>query len=153
MLEMHRNGGAMPLLQEELEVARALDEVFAFVGDFTNTKDWDPGVADARNETGDPIGVGTRYALDVLFGGRKLPMTYEITVWDPPNRVVLKGEGSTVTAVDDIRFEATATGTRIHYSADLRLKGLLKLAEPFFKGRFDETGRKAMEGMKRALEG
>jgi carbon monoxide dehydrogenase subunit G len=116
MLEMHRNGGAMPLLQEELEVARALDEVFAFVGDFTNTKDWDPGVADARNETGEPIGVGTRYA------------------------------------VDDIRFEATATGTRIHYSADLRLKGLLKLAEPFFKGRFDETVRKAMEGMRRALE-
>jgi carbon monoxide dehydrogenase subunit G len=89
--------------------------------------------------------------VDVVFGGRTLPMTYEVTAWDPPNRVVLRGEGSTVTAVDDIRFEAIDAGTRIRYSADLRLKGLLKLAEPFLKGRFDRTGREAMAGMRRAL--
>lgn len=87
-----------------------------------------------------------------MFNGRTLPMTYEVTAWDPPNRVALRGEGSTVTAVDDIRFEATATGTRIGYSADLRLKGLLKVAEPFLKGRFEKTGREAMAGMRRALE-
>ena len=142
----------MPLLQETLEVDRSLDEVFAFVGDFANTKEWDPGVADARMVTEGPIGIGTRYAVDVVFDGRTLPMTYEVTEWDPPNRVVLKGEGSTVTAVDDIRFEATPTGTRISYSADLRLKGLLRFAEPLLKGRFDETGRRAMAGMRRALE-
>jgi carbon monoxide dehydrogenase subunit G len=143
----------MPVLKETLEVARPLDEVFAFVGDFANTKDWDPGVTDARKVTDGQIGVGTRYAVDVVFSGRKLPMTYEVTAWDPPNRVVLKGEGSTVTAVDDIRFEAIPTGTRIHYSADLRLKGLLKLVEPFMGKRFDQTGKDAMAGMRRALEG
>ncbi len=142
----------MALLQEELEVDRPLEAVFDFVGDFANTKDWDPGVADARKVTDGPIGVGTRFAVDVLFNGRKLPMTYEVTEWDPPNRVVLKGEGSTVRAVDDIRFDPTPTGTRIHYSADLRLKGVLSLVEPFLKGRFDETGRKAMAGMRSALE-
>lgn len=143
----------MPLLKEILEVERPLEDVFAFVGDFANTKDWDPGVADASQITDGSIGIGTRYRADVVFGGRTLPMTYEVTAWDPPNRVVLRGEGSTVTAVDDIRFEATDAGTRIRYSADLRLKGLLKVAEPFLKGRFEETGRKAMAGMKTALEG
>lgn len=143
----------MPVLKEILEVARPLDEVFAFVGDFANTREWDPGVADARKVTEGPIGVGTRYAVDVVFNGRQLPMTYEVTGWDPPNRVVLKGEGSTVTAVDDIRFEAVPSGTRIRYSADLRLKGLLKLAEPLLGKRFDKTGKAAMAGMRRALEG
>ena len=143
----------MAVLKEILEVARPLDEVFAFVGDFANTKDWDPGVADSRKVTDGPIGVGTRYAVDVVFNGRKLPMTYEVTAWDPPNRVVLKGEGSTVTAVDDIRFEAIPTGTRIRYSAELRLKGLLKLMEPFLSKRFDQTGKDGMAGMRRALEG
>lgn len=143
----------MALLQETLEVARPLDEVFAFVGDFANTKDWDPGVSDSRKVTEGPVGVGTRYAVDVLFNGRTLPMTYEVTTWDPPNRVVLRGEGSTVTAVDDIRFEATERGTRVRYSADLRLKGLLKLAEPFMKGRFEKTGKDAIAGMRRSLEG
>jgi len=143
----------MPVLKETLEVARPLDEVFAFVGDFANTKDWDPGIADARRITDGPIGVGTRYAVDVVFSGRRLPMTYEVTAWDPPNRVVLKGEGSRVAAVDEIRFEATPAGTRIHYSADLRLKGFLKLAEPFMGKRLDQTGKDAMAGMRRALEG
>lgn len=143
----------MALLQETLEIARPLDEVFAFVGDFANTKDWDPGVSDSRKVTDGPVGVGSRYAVDVVFGGRTLPMTYEVTTWDPPNRVVLRGEGSTVTAVDDIRFEATERGTRVRYSADLRLKGLLKLAEPFMKGRFEKTGRDAIAGMRRSLEG
>jgi dehydrogenase/reductase SDR family member 12 len=143
----------MALLQEELEVDRPIERVFGFVADFANTKEWDPGVADARKVTDAPIGVGTRYAVDVLFNGRKLPMTYEVTMWDPPNRVVLKGEGSTVRAVDDIRFEATAAGTRIRYSADLRLKGLFSLVEPFFKGKLAETGEKAMAGMRRELEG
>jgi len=141
----------MPLLKETLDVDRPLEDVFAFIGDFANTKDWDPGVTNASKITDGPIGVGTRYHVDVVFGGRTLPMTYEVTAWDPPNRVVLRGEGSTVTAVDDIRFEATQGGTRIRYSADLRLKGVLKIAEPFFKGRFDETGRKAMAGMRAAL--
>jgi len=143
----------MAVLKEILEVARPLDEVFAFVGDFANTKDWDPGVADSRKVTDGPIGVGTRYAVDVVFNGRKLPMTYEVTAWDPPNRVVLKGEGSRVTAVDEIRFEATPAGTRIRYSADLRLKGFLKLVEPFMGKRLDQTGKDAMAGMRRALEG
>jgi dehydrogenase/reductase SDR family protein 12 len=143
----------MVLLEQELEVSRSLDETFAFVGDFANTKRWDPGVAQAEKVTDGPIGVGTRYRLRVLFNGRELPMTYEVTAWDPPNHVVLKGEGSTVRATDEIRFEAIGTGTRISYRADVRLRGPLALAEPLFRRRFEETGKKAMAGMKAALEG
>ena len=88
----------MVVLREELEVDTPLENAFAFVGDFVNSTAWDPGVADARNVTGEPVGVGTRYELTVLFGGRRLPMTYEVTVFDPPNRVVLRGTGSTVDA-------------------------------------------------------
>lgn len=142
----------MPLLRETLEVARPLDDVFAFVGDFANTKDWDPGVEDARKVTDGPIRVGTRYEVDVVFNGRKLPMTYDVEVWEPPHRVVLRGDGKTIRAVDDIRFEATAGGTLIRYSADLRLKGLLSLLEPLMKKRFAHTGEAAMDGMRQALE-
>jgi carbon monoxide dehydrogenase subunit G len=79
-------------------------------------------------------------------------MTYEVTALDPPRRVELRGSGSTVNAVDDIRFEETSTGTLIHYTADLRLKGVLRLMEPLIRSRFEEVGRRAMEGMREALE-
>jgi carbon monoxide dehydrogenase subunit G len=142
----------MTVLREELEVARPLEEVFRFVGDFANSERWDPGVASARALTDGPVRVGSRYELIVVFNGRRLPMTYEVTAYDPPNRVELRGSGSTVRARDDIRFEATDGGTRIHYLADLRLRGALRLIEPLLGSKFEETGRRAMEGMRAALD-
>ena len=78
-------------------------------------------------------------------------MTYEVTEFDPPHRVVLRGSGATVNAVDDIRFEAVDGGTHIRYTADLRLKGLLRLAEPLMRGRLRKVGSDAMAGMRHAL--
>ena len=84
--------------------------------------------------------------------GNVVPMEYEITSFEAPRRVVLTGEGSSVHAVDEIRFEATPAGTRIDYSADIRLRGLLRLAEPFLGGAFAKIGRDALQGMQRALD-
>ncbi len=67
-------------------------------------------------------------------------MEYVVTTWQPPHRVVFSGQGSGVVAVDDIRFEATPTGTRIDYTADIRLRGLLRLAAPFAGGAFARIG-------------
>ena len=58
-------------------------------------------------------------------------MTYRIVTLEPGQRVVLEGRGSNVSAVDDIRFQRTETGTRIDYTADIELTGLLRLASPF----------------------
>ena len=141
----------MVVLREELDVDVPVEEAFAFVGDFANAQGWDPGVESSRNATGSPVGIGTRYDLIVIFGDRRLPMTYEVTVFDPPHRVVLRGTSSTVTAVDDIRFEPRPSGTRVRYTADLRLKGVARIAEPLLRGRFRATGRRAMAGMAAAF--
>ena len=143
----------MTVLKEQLEVNRPMDEVFTFVGDFANAERWDPGVASSRALADGPVRVGSRYELIVVFNGRRLPMTYEVTAYDPPHRVELRGTGSTVNAVDDIRFEPTERGTRIRYTADLRLRGPFRLGEPLLRSRFEETGRRAMEGMREVLGG
>lgn len=142
----------MTVLNEELMVSRPLDEVFGLVGDFANAEVWDPGVEESRAITEGPVRVGSRYELTVVFNGRRLPMTYEVTAFDPPRRVELVGTGSTVDARDDIRFEATDEGTRILYMADLRLKGVLRVAEPLLRSKFEQVGRRAMEGMRAAFE-
>jgi dehydrogenase/reductase SDR family protein 12 len=141
----------MVVLREELVVQNPREQVFAFVGDFANSADWDPGVDRSRTITDGPVGVGTRYELIVRFGDRRLPMIYEVTLFDPPDRVVLRGSGATVNAVDDIRFEEADGGTRIRYTADLRLKGPFRMVEPFMSGRLRKVGSDAMAGMKEAL--
>ena len=63
-------------------------------------------------------------------------MEYEVAVLDVPRRVVLVGSGSGVSAVDDVRFETTPAGTRIEYTADIRLGGWKRLVQPLLGASF-----------------
>lgn len=143
----------MPRLREQLQTALPIDEAFAFVADFANASRWDPGVADAERvgEAG-PLAVGALYRLGIRMGGSVSPMEYRITTLEPPHRVVLTGEGSGVSAVDEIRFEPNGSGTRIDYIADIRLRGLRALLTPLARGTFARIARDAREGMQRTLD-
>jgi carbon monoxide dehydrogenase subunit G len=142
----------MPVLREQIITSLPIDEAFAFVADFANSMHWDPGVASSKRIDEGSVGLGARYALEVRMGGGVTPMEYEITGFEAPRRVVLAGTGSRVTAVDEIRFESTNRGTRIDYRADIRLRGLFRLAEPFLGGAFAKIGRDALAGMQHALD-
>lgn len=141
----------MPVLHERIETALPIADAFAFVADFANSSRWDPGVANSERIDEGPLAVGARYRLGVRVAGRVNEMIYEVTALDPPKRVVLAGRGSGVTAVDDIGFAESATGTVIDYRADIRLRGLLRLLEPFLGRAFDSIGRNAAAGMRLAL--
>ena len=138
----------MARLEEQITVAGNIDEVFAYVADFANSAQWDPGVVETEHLTAGPVGVGSRFKVVVAFFGRTSPMEYVVTEFEPTRRVVLAGEGAKVTAVDEISFEAApAGGTTITYVAEINLKGPLRLVQPFLGGAFDRIGRKAMEGL------
>jgi carbon monoxide dehydrogenase subunit G len=143
---------AVAILQVQIDTSLPLDQAFAFVADFANAERWDPGVATSERTNDGPVGVGARYRLGVRLRGKVAPMDYEITEFEPSRRVVLTGSGSGVEAVDDIRFQATATGTRIEYTADIRLVGLMRLAAPFAGGAFAKVARDAGDGMQRTLD-
>jgi carbon monoxide dehydrogenase subunit G len=142
----------MAILRERIETALPIEEAFAFVADFATSAQWDPGVASAQRLDAGPLGVGARYRLHVRMGRRVTPMDYEVTAFEPLRRVVLAGTGSGVAAEDEIVFEATPTGTRIDYTADIRIRGLMRLATPFAGGALARIARDARDGMQRALD-
>ena len=142
----------MTRLHEQIETPLATDAAFAFVADFANQSLWDPGTVTSERLDSGPVGVGARYRLAVRLGGRVAPMEYRISVFEPPNRVVLNGEGSGVSATDEIRFEPAGKGTRVDYTADIRLGGWMRLIQPFVGRAFSKLGRNAAEGMKRELD-
>ena len=142
----------MAVLRERIDTALDLERAFAFVADFANSQAWDPGVASSTRINPGPVDIGARYQLGVRMGGRVAPMEYAITRFEPNRRVVLEGHGSNVEAVDDIGFEATATGTTITYLADIRLRGLMRLLAPFAGGAFRKIAANARDGMQRALD-
>ncbi len=143
----------MTRIHERIETALPLEETFDYIADFASSQEWDPGVASARRLDGGPLAVGARYALGVRMGGPVAPMEYRITQLERPHRVVLVGRGSNVDALDDIRFERSGVRTVIDYTADIRLGGLLRLAQPFLGRTFARIGRDAAAGMQRTLAG
>jgi carbon monoxide dehydrogenase subunit G len=142
----------MTRLHETIETPLPIDDAFAFVADFANAQHWDPGVASSARVDDGPVALGARYLLGVRMRGRVAPMEYRITTYEPPRRVVLTGEGSGVSAVDEIRFEATSSGTRIDYTAHIRLGGWMRLVEPLAGGAFRKIATDALGGMQKALD-
>jgi len=142
----------MTKLHEQIQTTLPIEETFAFIADFANSSTWDPGVATSKRIDAGPVGLGARYDLGVRMRGKVAPMEYRITTFEPPTRVILTGEGSGVSAVDEIRFEKTPTGTAIDYTADIRLGGWMRLAQPFVGGAFEKIAKDALGGMQKALD-
>ena len=143
------------VVTEVIEVARSVEESFAYVADFTTVADWDPGIHSSRRVSGDG-GIGSIYDVQAEFRGKTVPFTYTVTAFEQNRRIVLDGVGEKATSVDTIEFEALpsagdGTGARITYTADFRLKGLLRIAEPFLGGTFRDLARKALAGLEAEL--
>ena len=142
----------MATIRESITVPALLEAAFDYTADFSNVAEWDPGVeASTRVDEGE-LRVGSRFDLIVSFGRSEIPMTYTITELDPPNRVVLIGEGDSLTAVDTISFLETDSGTRIDYTAELEFRNFVRFIERFMGSVFDKVGRKAMAGLTAALQ-
>jgi dehydrogenase/reductase SDR family member 12 len=142
----------MTKLHETIRTSLPIEETFAFIADFANSSRWDPGVATSERIDAGPVGLGARYDLGVRMRGRVAPMEYRITTFEPPSRVVLTGEGSGVFAIDEIRFAEIATRTQVDYTADIRLGGWMRLAQPFVGGAFEKIAKDALGGMQKALD-
>ena len=113
-----------------IDIQQPREEVFAYLSDFSTTREWDPGVVEAERLNGQAVGEGTEFRLVAEFLGRKNELTYRIVEYDPPHAVTFLGENATVVSRDRITFDSTAAGTRVTYDADLALKGLLRIADP-----------------------
>src|ERR1044072_8843682 len=77
-----RGGSAMPSAERTITINRPVDEVFNFVADGRNAKQWRSGVLDVDLVSGS--GLGARYSQGVKGpAGRPIPADYEITAFEP----------------------------------------------------------------------
>ena len=142
----------MTRLSRTIQTTLPIESTFAYLADFANSQEWDPGVATAERIGNEPIGVGTGYRLGVRVGNSVKPMAYTVASFEPLRRVVLEGSGSGVSAVDTIEFARAGTGTRVDYTADIRLGGLMRLVEPFIGGTFVKIADGAAGGIQHQLD-
>ncbi len=124
---------------------------FAVLSRFDRATEWDPGVAEGSMLTPEPVGLGSRFALQTRFLGRTLPLDYEVVDFEADTRIGLRAENAFVESNDTIIFESLGAGTEISYDARLRPKGLARLGAPLFALAFRRIGDRAAEGLRRHL--
>jgi len=141
-------------IREVVEVPRTPEVAFAYLAEFQNLTAWDPGTVAVKSRSPGPLGVGTAYEVVSAFRGREIDLRYVVTEYEPPRRIILAGESDSVSAVDEISFEASGAGTRVTYVARFRFKNpLVRLIAPIaLGGAFRKLGREAAAGMAAAVE-
>ena len=115
---------AVPAASNSITIKRSPSEVFDFVADGTTATKWRPGVVDIALASGN--GVGARYTQGVKGpGGRRVAADYEVTAYEPGQRLAFKAVAGPVRPTGEYRFEAVPDGTRVTFSLDAQL-GMLK---------------------------
>lgn len=130
------------------------EEVFGYMADFTSVEQWDETAVKAtRIDDGGAPGLGARFRVTVRFAGRESDFDYETIVFEPPHRLVLRAENDTVVSEDEVTVRAVAGGSELVYDAQLKPRGLMKLAEPLLAILFKRLGDNAAAGLARELGG
>ncbi len=142
----------MTVLRESFIVDRPIEDCFRYISDFSTIEQWDPGVYRSAKRTPGPAKVGSVFDLILNVGGREADMVYKIEELTPPTRIVLTGTNNTVTALDTITFKSLdSLHTEITYEAELKFALPYAAATPIMGPGLRRIGKRAVDGMKRAL--
>jgi len=138
----------VPRYRASVTTDRHPDDAFKFMASFENVAEWDPGVVEAARLGSGELGVASRFRVVVSSAGRKLPLEYRITEYEPPRRVVLVAETATLRSVDKITVEPAPSGATVTYDANLELLGLLRVFNPVLSLFFRRIGDRATDGLR-----
>ncbi|AZG46929.1 SRPBCC family protein [Gordonia insulae] len=136
-------------------VQRPPAEVVAYLRDFANAVDWDPGTVRCEQIGADPVGLGTKWHNTTKLYGVTTELVYELTR-DDPDHLTFTGTNKTATSVDDLSF-GTSNGTGdgpatiITYHAHVEFNGAARFADTLVQFAFDRLAEPVERQMTQAL--
>jgi hypothetical protein len=137
--------------QTTLNSRRGVEDTFAYLGDFSNCRAWDPSVAEATRLDEGPIGVGSRFRVVASFLGRTVDLQYVIAAYESPQRVVFTAKLPRLESVDEINVSSREGVTNVTYRSDLRALGAFRLLHPLLRFLFQRLASRARQGLEREL--
>jgi uncharacterized protein YndB with AHSA1/START domain len=146
--------GALKMIRatQSAVIDRPVHDVFAYVGDQTNTPHWQAGLVEVRRTTDGPIGVGTTHTFVRSFMGRRMEADNEYVAYEPNERIAFKTTSGPVRMEASYLFEPMAEGTRLTSAIEMDASGLLSLAEPLIAAGLRREMRTAFRALKDLLE-
>jgi carbon monoxide dehydrogenase subunit G len=127
-------------------------EAFTYMADLRNFADWDPGVRQVTQVEGSGAGAEAVFDVTVAGPGRDMVLRYRTVEFRAPDEVLVVASNGLLTSEDRITVVAEDDGgASVTYDADLRLSGVLRLADPGLRLVFGRIGDRAAAGLRRSL--
>jgi uncharacterized protein YndB with AHSA1/START domain len=133
-------------------IDRPIEEVFAYVGDQTNTPAWQSGLVEVRRTTEGPIGVGTKHTFVRTFMGRRMEADNEYVAYEPNKLITFRTTSGPVRLEASYLFEAVAPGTRLTSRIEMDASGFMSLAEPLIAAGLRREMKTGFRVLKSLLE-
>ena len=130
-------------IEEQIEIARPPEEVYAVVSDLARGPEWQPSLVRVDVERG----VEVR-----RIAGQERESRFEVTRAEPPRLFEIVSHASPVRASATFELEPAGAGTRVRLTLLLELSGALRFAGPMVRGRAEREARDNLERLKKLLE-
>jgi len=136
-------------------VDRPVAAVVAYLADFGNAEQWDPGTVSCVRTDSGPVQVGATWRNVSKVLGATSELDYRLDRLDP-GHIVLVGRHvkGTADSVDDITVRpdpADAGRSEVTYEATITFHGLAKVAAPVMKLEFAKLGNQTVDGIRTAV--
>jgi dehydrogenase/reductase SDR family protein 12 len=142
----------MTVLHETADVARPVDEIFAYVSDFTSTIEWDATALRAIKLTPGEIAVGTEFEVICALPVGSITLIYRVEDLQANKRIVLRGRSRFFNIQDTISFTPSTHGTKIDYRAEFFFKPFISWLGSLSKKGLERMGRESVAGLALALQ-
>ena len=127
------------------------DRVFAFLADFRNAEQWDPGTVSCELVEGD-TGVGSVYRNVSKFLGRTSEVSYTTVEREEGRRLHFRGTNEMFTGNDRIGVRANGAGSEVSYDADFSFHGAAQVAIPLVAAYLPLLASKTMKQLGSTLD-
>ncbi len=139
-------------VSSSITIGRPIEDVFAVLTDVENTERWFPAKVREWWTSEPPHGVGsTRHAV-VPMGWFRSENDAIATVYEPPNRAVMKGTSSNAPFEATLTFEPAEGGTRVEATIELFLRGPAKLFGGMFARWYGRSWERGLVNLKTMME-
>jgi Polyketide cyclase / dehydrase and lipid transport len=145
-------GVDMRRIEGDIIINRPVDSVFDFVADERNEPCYNPRLRRAEQVSAGPIGLGTRFRVETMRWRRTVSMDIEFTAYDRPRRLASSTHLSAMDIHGTLTFEPVADATRMHWSWQLRPRGVFRLMTPIINRIGQRQERTIWASLKRCLE-
>ncbi|EFL35159.1 conserved hypothetical protein [Streptomyces viridochromogenes DSM 40736] len=113
----------MSIIRETIDVDRRPEDVYDYVMDARHMPEWQLSAVSAERLDEGPVGVGNRVRVTRHVGRRVMPMTMEVTEYDPPHSWAMRGVDGPVRARVHGEVEPFDDGRRSRVTIDVDFEG------------------------------